>query len=543
MAVSATRSPTFRIVFLLLVIAAGGLLLFARGMDRDLNHDEHQFLAPGALLQRQGVVPYRDYPMFHLPNLTYIYGSLLRFTDHYVLAAKLVSIVASLVVLAIVAARIARNKPFGAASWCVPLIVAVAALLLTDPLFLWTSGKTWNHEVPVMLLVVAFLCQVGAVQRNSLLLSVLSGFLVSLSIGTRSTVLPVVIPFAASFLLVPEASARRRSALFGAFLLAGLVGAAPSLYSYLTSRDAFLFCNLECPRLRLADLEDIRAAETATWWRKIRYFVKEVLLPGRRDGEFRGSLLLFIAFGISSIPVVWRWFRDRRATGAFDLRRFPATFSAILVPFVAFGCALPTRYQYQHWFIVVPFLALAIAEALPFVKPGANSWKGWSFLILAAASVVMNGHAYIEPLPRAFSSNEWFGNRFHDYAAINLSQITDGKLLTLAPAYAIEAGVPTYPEFAIGPFAWRLAHLVHPETRKRFHVVAPADLEEFLAKEPPAAILTGVEEDELEAPLIDYATAHGYQRMTLKKNRDLWMAPKKESQQVVEEAGTSPSAK
>jgi hypothetical protein len=72
-----------------------------------------------------------------------------------------------------------------------------------------------------------------------------------------------------------------------------------------------------------------------------------------------------------------------------------------------------------------------------------------------------------------------------------------------------------------------LAHLVDPEVRKRFHVVAPADLEQFLAKEPPAAILTGVEEDDLEAPLIDYAKGHGYRRVELKKKRDLWIAPRK----------------
>lgn len=525
MAAAAARSPIFRILTLLLVIVAGGLLLFARGMDRDLNHDEHQFLAPGALLQRQGAVPYRDFPMFHVPNLTYIYGSLLRFTDHYVLAAKIVSVLASIIVIAVIATRAARRNPFGSVAWSAPLTVAVVALIVTDPLFLWTSGKTWNHELPAMFLIVGFLCQVGAVQRNSLLFSALSGFLVSLAIGTRSTILPAAIPFIASFFFIGNASVSRRFALLGAFALAGIVGAAPSLYSLATSRDAFLFCNIECPRLRLADLGDSRAAETATWWRKIRYFVKEVILIGQKDGEFRGSLLLFLAFAGLSIPVAWRWLRERTADGKFDLRRFPAAFAAVLVVFVALGCALPIRYQYQHWFILAPFLALAVAEALPFAAPGAKSWKGWGLAILAAASVVMNGRAYSEPTANAFDPDEWFGVRVHEYAACIKTHVPHGKVLTLAPAFAIEAGLPTYPEFAIGPFAWRLAHLVEPEIRKRFHIVAPVDLEEFLAKEPPAAILTGVEEEDLEVPLIEYAKAHGYERVQLKKNRELWVKP------------------
>jgi hypothetical protein len=526
MAASAARSPISRVLTLLLVIVAGGLLLFARGMDRDLNHDEHQFLAPGALLQRQGAVPYRDYPMFHVPNLTYIYGSLLQFTDHYVLAAKSLSVIASLIVLGVIAVRVARTNSFGSAAWGAPMIVCVVALLLTDPLFLWTQGKTWNHELPTMFLVVAFLCQIVAIQQNSVLFSAFAGFLVSLSIGTRMTVLPAVIPFGASFFLVPNATAARRFALLGAFILAGIIGATPSIFSFLSNPDAFLFCNLECPRLRLADLTDSRAAETATWWRKLRYFVKEIVLIGRRDGEFRGSLLLFFAFGALSIPVAWRWLRDRTSGGALDLRRFPAAFAAVLVFFVALGAAFPLRYQYQHWFIVVPFLALAIAEALPFVPPGARSWKGWGVAALAVASVVMNGWVYAEPLRHTFTPSEWFGVRLHEYAVSTRAHIPEGKVLTLAPTYPIEAGLPTYPEFAIGPFAWRLAHLVDPEVRRRFHVIAPADLEEFLAKDPPAAILTGVEEDDLEAPLIDYAKAHGYQQVKLKKRRDLWVRPK-----------------
>lgn len=525
MAASAARSPILRILALLIVLVGGGLLLFARGMDRDLNHDEHQFLAPGALLQRQGAVPYRDYPMFHVPNLTYIYGSLLQFTDYYVLAAKMLSVVASIVVLGVIATRSVRSNPFGSSRWAAPIAIAIAALLLTDPLFLWTSGKTWNHEIPTMFLMVAFLCQIATVQRNSVALSICSGFFVSLAIGTRLTVLPAIIPFAASFFFVPNASVSRRFALFGAFALAGVVGAAPSILSFLTSRDAFLFSNLECPRLRLVDVDDSRAAETATWWRKVRYFVKEIVLPGRKDDAFRGSILLFLAFGALSIPMAWRWFRDRPTVGAFDIRRFPAAFAAALVPFVALGCALPTRYQYQHWFIVVPFLALAVAEAVPFVTAGAKSWRAWALSILAVTSIAMNGRVYAEPLRHVFNPDEWFGIRLHQYAVSVKSHIPHGKVLTLAPTYPIEAGLPTYPEFAIGPFAWRLAHLVDPELRKRFHLVAPADLEEFLSKDPPAAILTGVEEDELEVPLIEYAKAHAYQQVKLKKKRDLWVRP------------------
>ena len=40
------------------------LLLFSRSMTRDLDLDEHQFVAPPLLLLHQGVQPYADYPYF-----------------------------------------------------------------------------------------------------------------------------------------------------------------------------------------------------------------------------------------------------------------------------------------------------------------------------------------------------------------------------------------------------------------------------------------------------------------------------------------------
>jgi hypothetical protein len=512
------RHPISR-YFLVLVLLAAGILLFARAMDRDLNHDEHQFLAPGALLIRQGALPYRDYPLFHLPNLTYIYGSILRITDYYVLGAKLVSVLSSFAVLGVILARAARRNPFGLASWTAPTIIALALLLVTDPLFLWTAGKTWNHELPTMFLVVGYLCQIAAVQRNSLLFSGLAGFMVSLAIGTRLTVAPAVLPFLASFLIIPSASASRRFAHFAVFAGAGIVAAAPSLVSFFTSREAFLFDNLQFPRLRLVDPSDTRAADTITWWRKVRYFVKEIVLLGRKDGEFRGSLLVFLPFAALAVPIAWRWLRHR------DPKQFPATFSVALTLFAALGCALPTRYQYQHWFIAVPLMVLAVAESVQFTSLGARSWKAWTLIALGLISLAFNGRAYAEPLILLANPAEWYPVRLHIYGKEIASHVTHGKVLTLAPAYVDESGLPTYPTFATGPFAWRLSHLVDPAIRKRFHLTAPADLEALLGNDPPAGILTGVEEDELETPLIDYAKSHGYQRVRLKKKRDLWIPP------------------
>src|SRR3954470_9477005 len=53
-------------------------VMLARAMSKPLDHDEHQFIASGALLARRGLLPYRDYPYFHMPYLAGAYALLFR---------------------------------------------------------------------------------------------------------------------------------------------------------------------------------------------------------------------------------------------------------------------------------------------------------------------------------------------------------------------------------------------------------------------------------------------------------------------------------
>src|SRR6185369_10049608 len=98
----------------------------------------------------------------------------------------------------------------------------------------------------------------------------------------------------------------------------------------------------------------------------------------------------------------------------------------------------------------------------------------------------------------------WFAVRMHAMAMQMREHVHNGKVLTLAPAWPIEAGLRIYPEFATGPFAWRSAHHLAAEKRREFRMVGPDDLADFLQSDPPAAILTGFETAELEAPLIRF---------------------------------------
>src|SRR3954470_24851422 len=84
-----------RLSMIALLTSLVGALLFLYAMDRDLNHDEHQFIAPGVLISREGLLPYRDFPMFHLPNLAFIYAGLDRLFHQPVWTAKVLNVLAS----------------------------------------------------------------------------------------------------------------------------------------------------------------------------------------------------------------------------------------------------------------------------------------------------------------------------------------------------------------------------------------------------------------------------------------------------------------
>src|SRR5437879_13053621 len=64
-------------------------LILSRIVAADLNHDENQFIVPGALFLDHGLLPYKDYPFFHVPLLTFVYAALYKISSYKMLAARL----------------------------------------------------------------------------------------------------------------------------------------------------------------------------------------------------------------------------------------------------------------------------------------------------------------------------------------------------------------------------------------------------------------------------------------------------------------------
>src|SRR5437588_10084188 len=106
------------------------LVLCAIAMSRGLNVDEHQFVASGALLAREGFLPYRDYPFFHTPNLPLVYALLFRGTDYLLLSARLLSVLCAFLGLIFISRPLRRSLSGHSAPFR-PLLTRRAALLLS----------------------------------------------------------------------------------------------------------------------------------------------------------------------------------------------------------------------------------------------------------------------------------------------------------------------------------------------------------------------------------------------------------------------------
>lgn len=493
---------------------AGGLLFLA-AMDRDLNHDEHQFIAPGVLISREGLLPYRDFPMFHLPNLAFVYAGLDRLAHQPVFSAKTLNTLASTAAIALIfLTGTAARHSVQIATRHFWYALAAIILLLSDQLFTYTAGKTWNHELPAFLLIAAILAHVRSVEIGRWGWAGLSGFCIGAAIGTRLTYLPVAAAFPCLLAFAPLPRRDRFYALV-AWSAACLIALAPSLYFLCADRERFLFDNLQFPRLRLLDPSDSRVQKTMTWWRKVRYFFKEIVAH---------SLPLTIGFIVASIEPIRRRIRQLESIS------YGYLVCLVVMPLAIFGGLLPSRYQYQHHFVVAPLLALGSAYAF-------RSWQEqtrWheSTVVLALVLIGLSPLnrnsrqrsgsiiAY-KAVPAMLDYREWFTTKLRE----DLAFVRDAKgpILTLAPIGVLEAGGRVYPEFATGPFAWRAAHLLANEQRDRLKLVAPDDLGELLRANLPAGILTGVEDEELEKDFISYAEAHRFHATKVGRRRTLWL--------------------
>lgn len=504
--------PLAGFIFLL----GAAYLLLGHAMSRGLNHDEHQFLGPATLISRQHLRPYRDFPLFHLPNLTYLYAAVDPFPGDLMLKGKLLNSAASIGLLGLFFLIAWRAKELPPQHRFL-IFAGASGLLLCDPLFLYSSGKTWNHELPALLLTLAVYFHLESFRRRPLLNPTLSGACLGLATGTRLTYVTLAAAFVLHLVFSPgDWKGRVKRA---AWWLAGFAMAlAPCWYFLATSPDNFIFDNLRFPRLRLLDAENARIHKTVDWTRKLRFLFKEVLI---RSWPLLAGYLLTLGLPRRTAP-------DQRGA------HLP-TFFLLALFFCLAGCFAPSRYQYQHYYALAVLLALAyLYQGLALPARLQTTLATGSAVLLAVSltgvNVRQNGDGKVAGWKGYLGSSvllhpeQWQSSRLvRQHARLQSLLAPHSKILTLGPTAVVQVGLDVYPEFGTGVFAWRSASLLSAEKRAKLHFAAPEDLDGLFAKAPPAAILTGVEDDEEEKGIIAFAESHGYRANSLGHGETLWL--------------------
>jgi hypothetical protein len=503
------RSSIYHLfVFFLFVLVS--LTLINEAMVRGLGHDEHQFVASGRLLADEGLLPYRDYPYFHTPYLTFIYAAIYRFTSFNLMPARLFSVLSALGGLGLVySLTVGRLR--GQSSVLRLGIPSVSVLMLVfNPIFRYTSGQAWNHDLPILLTLLAFLAWLRSNTDPRWLF--LSGALVGFAVGVRLSFLVIAPPFLLiSFFASPSGSNRKRLGRPGWFTIGLVLSLLPLLAVALTAPRAFLFGNLEYIRLNTLFRLEMGFDERMDLAGKLSFLIEVIAEPGSLP-LFAGYILISLA----SLPELLR--KGGHARWAVLLIH--------LVVISLFAAALvPTPAWPQYFFAPLPWMTLGVAFGLSLLLERALSVR-WLFgaFALAGAVVVLFGWQGYPSIQGLTAPHRWATLRIHRIGEEINRQVGQGKVLTLAPIYPLEGGVEIFPSLTTGPFAWRTAGFVSDSARRQFGVLAPENLERTAEKEILAGILVGPE-GELEGPFLDLARGKAYRSVILADDLTLFIPP------------------
>jgi 4-amino-4-deoxy-L-arabinose transferase-like glycosyltransferase len=475
----------------------------ARSMSRDFDLDEHQFVAPPALLLQQGALPYQDYPYFHMPCLVYLYAALIGWAPYKLLAARTVSALcgtATILLLFATGWRLLRGLG-DRARW--RIAAGVALIFACSRLFTYTSGWAWNHDTAVCCTLGAFLLHLRGLRRGRSGYFAAAGLLVGAATGIRLSFALAFLPFGVSLLLSPSAlTVPRRLLALG--LAAGSATAAllPALLHMAATPDAFYFGNLEYARLNTIfyrDFEPRCISLPARLWQVVVGFLSD---PGN------ATLLVLAVLAFLALVRVGRAWAPRYRSALLLL--------AGLLPALGVGVLGPSPLQYQYTYMLLPFLALAGLYAIAAQRHNPVALRRWSGLVLIGAlATVCTG------LPRWYwtilqlpTPERWTTVQVHRAGEWVKAHVQPGaRVLTMDPLVPLEAGVAVYPEYAVGRFVMHVGRYLSLAECRRFRMAWGKELTERLAERPPDAILLNERLDGLARDLERYGPEHGFHEL------------------------------
>jgi hypothetical protein len=477
------------------------IFLFARSMNRDLDPDEHQFVAPPALLVQEGLLPYVDYPYFHMPTLVYLYAALTGWATYKLLAARAVSAACgtgTVLLLFLAGWRLFQGAP-PRRRWL--LTGGMALVFACSRVFTYTSGWAWNHDTAVLCTLAAFFLQLRGLGGARTAYFAAAGLLLGLAVGIRLSFALSFVPFALSVCL-GRSTLTRRQRLAGLGLMAGGTAAAllPALVPLVTTPDRFFFGNLGYPRLSTRFYTE-NEPRTLTLLSKIACQLQQFLTDP-------GNAFLLLAFLDAVLGRSWRlgaWRSEYRN----HLLLAVGLLAALWV-----GVMGPTPLQIQYSYMLVPFMALFVLYTWALEQSDPRRF-GRLVRAVGICVLVVAGTG----LPRWYwgvvylpGPSRWTTVALHERGRwVKETAPAGARVLTIEPALPLEAGLRVYPEYAVGRFVLLVGPLQPPAERKRYGMVSTDEVPTMLAARPPDAVLCSTQN--IPPVFRRYAEGNGYRRV------------------------------
>ncbi|MES2137253.1 MAG: glycosyltransferase 87 family protein [Pseudomonadota bacterium] len=459
------------------IVFVGAALLVALSiLTRAVNHDEGQYVA--AIAMMRGGWPYLDFPYLQTPLQPLLLSTLSMLPAGWLLvAARCANGLFALATLATLFGALRdRVQPRSA-------LIAIAALACTEP-FLLASSLARNDALPMVLIAGGIAAMVGAIgaQRSGRALA-LAGLLLGLATSAK---ISAAAPAAAAGLFVLLRARRFGLLGLGAFALGALAGLAPIAIAAIATLQHFWFgafaYSLEAPQ---------------QWWTIVGRAAD--LEPLHRIGRLIELALL----GPMPFALV---------AAALDRRRSEERLLLdLMIVCGLVGAYLPEPPFTQY---LVPLLPPLFARFGLAVDGGREHWRRPLLLLSVVAGLVYTGVYTVAGLPKGGIDLVQAVRQGRAVARL----AAGGTIVTLSPEAFVGADTHLDRGFVTGPFLFRTYGDLSATALRLGFAPNWQRLDTALAARPPAVIVTGRETKRwpplfpngLDAPLADWAVAHGY---------------------------------
>ena len=512
-------SPKIINIIVVIILFILSLAVLANTMSKPVGRDEQMYCTGGALMA-QGKMIYRDFSYAaQMPYHPLLYAALFKVfnTTHYLLVGRIVSCVCDiLVMLGIVVIYRHIFRSFTTSGTILGLCAAV--LYVFNPLVDYANGYAWNHDVVIFCVVLSFWLFISTdfQQKSKYWRIAAMGALLTFATCMRVTTALVWLLFFVLLLSIHAGSIKERFKNALPFLLAGAVVSIWPVWVIAQAPRAFYLNLVKIPILYGQWLREIgmvhnKFALTLTCLTTPGYFVLV-------------ALTVYLCLSVFFIR------RKLKIAGGINL------LLAALLPTIFFIIALvpPTMWR-QYLAVPVPFLVISLAFPLLYLrrltdKAGiSRRFKIATGLMVVCTLVALFSYPVVlYRTPVALVPERWVPIEIH-----KVSEDIAGKLqaqgskliLTLAPLLALEGGCDIYPELSAGAIIYRIADSLPAEDRRITHTSGPETLAESLEKNPPSAVILGVEMGRLEEPIYKSVVTPDWKRKDYENGPIVYFRP------------------